>query len=106
MAENTQFTFQFLSKYTYELLDALITVQTSPEEAYRKLDEILVNYSEQLKKMNKQKEEIKAKQPQQENKELDKLNEEFDRTLELYIPVLMAQVGYLNLLILLSRFKL
>ena len=89
MAENTQFTFKFLSKYTYELLDALITVQTSPEDAFRKLDELLVNYSEQMRKINKEREELKAKQP--ESKELDKLNEEFDKTLELYIPVLMAQ---------------
>lgn len=89
MAENTQFTFKFLDKYTYELLDSLITVQTSPEEAYRKLDDILGNYLEQLRKLNKQREELKSKQP--ENNELDKLNEEFDKTLDLYIPVLMAQ---------------
>ena len=90
MAENTQFTFKYLTKYTYELLDSLITVQTSPEEAYRKLDEILINYSEQLRKLNKQREELKLKQ-QADSDELDKLNAEFDKTQELYIPVLMAQ---------------
>lgn len=85
MAENTQFTFQYLSKTTYELLDALITVQTSPEEAYRKLDEMLIGCAEQLRKLNKQRE---AKS----GTEREELDESFDKLLdELYIPVLMAQ---------------
>lgn len=87
MAENTQFTFQYLSKTTYELLDALITVQTSPEDAYRKLDEMMIVCAERLRKLNRQRE---AKQA--ENEELAKLEKEFDKLLdELYIPVLMAQ---------------
>lgn len=37
LAENTHLTYKFLSQYLYELLDALITAQTQPELAEKKL---------------------------------------------------------------------
>ena len=90
MAENTQFTFQYLSNHLYQLLDALITVQTSPEDAYRKLDEMLISTAEQLRKLNRQRDELKT--AGQDSAGLVELNEKFDKLLdELYIPVLMAQ---------------
>ena len=40
LAENTQLTYKMLSGQLYEFLDACIMVQTSPEEAYRKFDDL------------------------------------------------------------------
>ena len=63
-------------------------MQTSPEDAYRKLDEMLISTAEQLRKLNKQREELKG----QAGDELARLNEKYDKLLdELYTPVLMAQ---------------
>lgn len=73
------------------MLDALITVQTSPEEAYRKLDEMLIGSAEQLRKLNKQRDQLKTVAGGG-GEELARLNEKYDKLLdELYIPVLMAQ---------------
>ncbi|CAN0239180.1 unnamed protein product [Scytosiphon promiscuus] len=38
LAENSHLTYKFLSEELYEYLDAAIMVQTSPEEAYRKVN--------------------------------------------------------------------
>ena len=41
-------------------MDALITQQTSPEEAYRKFDEIASKHAETLRKLTKQVQEARA----------------------------------------------
>jgi len=46
-------------QYLYEFLDALITKQTSPEEAYRKFDEIAAKHSEILRKLTKEVQEAR-----------------------------------------------
>lgn len=43
----------------FEFLDALITKQTSPEEAYRKFDEIASKHTEILRKLTKQVQEAR-----------------------------------------------
>lgn len=43
----------------FEFLDALITKQTSPEEAYRKFDEIASRHTETLRKLTKQVQEAR-----------------------------------------------
>ena len=43
-----------LWQYMYAFLEAVITRQTSPEEAYRKLDEMASKQTEQLRKLTKQ----------------------------------------------------
>lgn len=88
MAENAHFTYKYLSPYLYEFLDALITQQTSPEEAYRKFDEMSAKHSDILRKLTKQSQEAK----QANNEELaKKLSLEYDRMLEQFVPILMAQ---------------
>lgn len=54
LAENAHLTFKYLSQYLYDFLDAVITMQTSKEEAYRKLDEMATRHTEQLRKLTKQ----------------------------------------------------
>ena len=43
-----------LRQYLYEFLDATITRQTSPEEAFRRLDEMCTRSTEQLRKLTRQ----------------------------------------------------
>ncbi|OTF69813.1 tetratricopeptide repeat protein 30A-like protein [Euroglyphus maynei] len=99
MAENASFTYRYLSPYLYEFLDALITQQTSPEDAYQKFDEIATRHTDSLRKLSKQIQEAKnqiAKNDDsnlvtKQNDLLKKLKHSFDEVVELYVPVLMAQ---------------
>jgi tetratricopeptide repeat protein 30 len=45
-------------QYLYDFLEAVITRQTSPEEAYRKLDEMATKQTETLRKLTKQVKDI------------------------------------------------
>jgi len=45
---------RYLSPHLYDFLEALITQQTSPEEAYQKFDIIASKQTEQLRKCTKQ----------------------------------------------------
>lgn len=88
MAENTSFTFKYLTPYLYEFLDALITQQTSPEDAYKKFDEMSVKHTDSLRKLTKLIQD--AKQSQNEE-QMNKYTNQYDQQLELFIPILMAQ---------------
>ena len=48
------FQIRYLSQHLYYFLEALITQQTSPDEAYRKFDDIASKHTEQLRKYTKQ----------------------------------------------------
>lgn len=61
MAENATYTYRYLSPYLYEFLDALITQQTSPEEAYQRFDELAARHTDSLRRQAKQIAEAKAK---------------------------------------------
>uniref|UniRef100_A0A3Q2CFI5 Tetratricopeptide repeat protein 30 n=1 Tax=Cyprinodon variegatus TaxID=28743 RepID=A0A3Q2CFI5_CYPVA len=54
LAENAHLTYKFLSPYQYEFLDALLTSQVAPEEAFRKFEEMNGKLTEQLRKQAKQ----------------------------------------------------
>uniref|UniRef100_A0A674PDF7 Tetratricopeptide repeat protein 30 n=1 Tax=Takifugu rubripes TaxID=31033 RepID=A0A674PDF7_TAKRU len=54
LAENAHLTYKFLTPYIYEFLDALLMSQTTPEEAFRKLDDMCGKLTEQLRKLAKQ----------------------------------------------------
>ena len=54
LAENAHLTYKYLSPHLYDFLEALITQQTSPDEAYRKFDAIASKHTEQLRKYTKQ----------------------------------------------------
>lgn len=100
MAENATYTYRYLSPYLYEFLDALITQQTSPEDAYQKFDEIASRHTDSLRRQNKQMQEAKAKladndsdgnMAAKQKETLKRMNSAHEETLQLYIPVLMAQ---------------
>ncbi|XP_037332946.2 intraflagellar transport protein 70A isoform X2 [Pungitius pungitius] len=88
LAENAHLTYKFLSPYMYEFLDALLTCQTAPEEAFRKFDEMNGKLTEQLRKLAKQVQEARMSRDDEGQK---KALQDNDVTQEKYIVVLMAQ---------------
>merc|ERR1711998_64326 len=68
-------------------LDASIMVTTSPEEAYRKYDELTSKHIEQLRKLTKA---IQDARIARDNDQIKQSLKEYDEALERYIPVLMA----------------
>ncbi|XP_073534207.1 intraflagellar transport protein 70A isoform X2 [Phyllobates terribilis] len=95
LAENAHLTYKFLTPYLYDFLDALITCQTAPDEAFLKLDELAGMLTEQLRKRTKQVQEARLNR---DDEAVKKAVNEYDEALEKYIPVLMAQAKiYWNL---------
>ncbi|XP_054844881.1 tetratricopeptide repeat protein 30B-like [Eublepharis macularius] len=88
LAENAHLTYKLLTPYLYNFLDATITCQTAPEEAFHKLDELLGVLTEQLRKLTKEAQEAKKNEDEEA---IRKTLSEYDETLEKYIPVFMAQ---------------
>ena len=88
LAENQHLTYKFLSIELFDFLNATIMVQQSPEEAFRKYDELTSKHIEQLRKLTKA---IQDARISRENEAIKKSLKEYDEALERYIPVLMAQ---------------
>ncbi|XP_013888312.1 intraflagellar transport protein 70A isoform X2 [Austrofundulus limnaeus] len=88
LAENAHLTIKFLTPYVYEFLDALLTCQTAPEEAFRKFDEMSSRLTEQLRRLTKQLQEARLARDDEVQK---KVLQEYDLIQEKYITVLMAQ---------------
>ncbi|XP_058520211.1 intraflagellar transport protein 70A-like [Ochotona princeps] len=77
------------------LSDAMITCQTAPDEAFIKLDGLAGMLTEQLRKLTIQVQEARHSR---DDEGIKKAVNEYDDTLEKYIPVLMAQAKiYWNL---------
>ncbi|XP_025931258.1 tetratricopeptide repeat protein 30B [Apteryx rowi] len=88
LAENAHLTYKLLTPYLYNFLDAIITCQTAPEEAFHKLDDSAGMLTEQLRKLTKQVQEARQNR---DDEAIKKAVNEYDETLEKYVPVLMAQ---------------
>jgi tetratricopeptide repeat protein 30 len=73
-------------------LDAIITQQTSPSEAYQKLDELASRYTELLRKLTKQ---VQEHRNRNDTEMVKKTVVEYEECLDRYIPVLMAQAKIL-----------
>ncbi|KAH3867173.1 hypothetical protein DPMN_030298 [Dreissena polymorpha] len=67
------------SAYLYDFLEAVITRQTSPEEAYRKLDEMATKQTETLRKLTKQVQEARTNH---DDEAVKKAVNEYDEALE------------------------
>jgi len=87
LAEHAHLSFKLLSPDLYEFLDATIMVETSPEEAFRKYDQLANKNVENLRKLTKKIQDSRSSRDQEAVK--DALNE-YDAALEQYIPVLMS----------------
>lgn len=88
LAENAHLTYKFLTPFLYEFLDAMLTCQTAPEEAFRKFDEIASKLTDQLRKAAKQ---VQDARHTRDGDGLKKVMQDYDEILEKYIPVIMAQ---------------
>ncbi|PVD38568.1 hypothetical protein C0Q70_01184 [Pomacea canaliculata] len=88
LAENAHLTYKLLIPYLYDFLEAVITRQTSPEEAYRRLDEMATKQTETLRKLTKQVQEARQNH---DDEAVKRTVNEYDEALERYIPVLMQQ---------------
>ncbi|KAG1671845.1 Tetratricopeptide repeat protein 30A [Nymphon striatum] len=88
LADNSHLTFNHLTPYLYQFVTCLLTQQTSPEEAFKKFDEMASPLTEIMRKCSKQAQEA---QNNHDDVACKKAVFEFEETLERYIPVLMAQ---------------
>ncbi|KAM9746247.1 intraflagellar transport protein 70A isoform 2-T2 [Menidia menidia] len=88
LAENAHLTYKLLSPYLFEFLDALLTCQTAPEEAFRKFEEMIGKLTEQLRKLAKQVQDTKLSRDEEPKQ---RALEDYELILEKYIVVLMAQ---------------
>ena len=88
LAENANLTYKYLSPELYEYLEASVMVPISPEEAYRKFDELANKHVDRLRKMTKQ---IQDSRISRDNEAIKTNLKLYDEELEKYIPVLMAQ---------------
>lgn len=88
LAENTHLHEACLSADLYQYLEATILTQSSPEEAYRKLDVLANKHIDTLRKLTKQ---IQDARIARESDSIKAALKDYDEALERYIPVLMAQ---------------
>lgn len=88
LADYSSLTYKYLDDYLYQFLDAKITQQTSPEEAFRKFDEMASRYADKLRRLTKQVQEAKHSH---DDELVKRRVEDYDDTLECYVPVLMAE---------------
>jgi len=88
LAENADLTYKCMNPQDYEFLDALILGQSSPEEAYRRFDELSAKHIDALRRGTKN---IQDARRQRDQNAVKKYLNEFDEALAKYIPVLMGQ---------------
>ncbi|CAI5440263.1 unnamed protein product [Caenorhabditis angaria] len=94
LAENAHFTYKYLTPYQFDFIDALINLQTSPDDAIAKLE---VMETEQLNALRQVAKEIQKKRDAEgggggadDDAEMRGLIEKYDNRLEYYLPTLMA----------------
>ncbi|KAH0816200.1 hypothetical protein GEV33_006592 [Tenebrio molitor] len=83
LAENAHLTYKYLTTYLYDFLDAIITQQTSPSEAYQKLDELASRHTELLRKLTKQ---VQEHRNRNDTEMVKKTVVEYEECLDRYIP--------------------
>ena len=88
MAENQELASKFMDPYLFNFVESLIMLDSSPEEAYRRLDVMASKHTELLRKLTKQVQE--ARNDQDEDKVKSYVNQ-YDEEIERFIPILMQQ---------------
>ncbi|KAJ3111684.1 Tetratricopeptide repeat protein 30A [Phlyctochytrium bullatum] len=88
LAENGGAAYAHLNSYLFDYLEAILLKQSSPEEAYKKLDDLANKHVEILRKLTKQVQEARQNMDEEAVK---KVVNDYDDAVERYIPVLMAQ---------------
>ncbi|KAL7754390.1 hypothetical protein RI367_000371 [Sorochytrium milnesiophthora] len=88
LAENVMAARSVLNQYLYEFLEAILLKVTSPDEAFKRLEEIGNRQIDVLRKLTKQVQEARQNH---DDDAVKRLVHDYDETLERYIPVLMSQ---------------
>lgn len=89
LAEHAHLTYKFLSTYLYDLLDAIITVQTSREEADQKLGNLSTRLIGRLRSLTAR---IQEQRNANGNEAIVKKTlREYEEELENFLPVAMAR---------------
>ncbi|XP_062507596.1 intraflagellar transport protein 70A-like [Corticium candelabrum] len=88
LAENAHLTYKYLTPFMFDYLDAVITQQSSPDDAFRKFDTMAASQTEQLRKLTKQ---VQSARQRHDEDDIKRAINDYEEALERYIPVLMAQ---------------
>ena len=88
MAENTDLGNKHMDGYLHDFVQALIMMDSSPEEAFRRLDQMATKHTDALRKLTKLVQE--ARNDQDEEAVKDAVNA-YDEQIERFIPILMQQ---------------
>lgn len=88
LAEHAQLTYKYLSTFLYDLLDAIITVQTSREEADQKLGKLAARVTAKLRALTGK---IKESRASNDDDAVKKTLPEYEEELENFLPVAMAR---------------
>ncbi|XP_058116473.1 tetratricopeptide repeat protein 30 homolog [Anopheles ziemanni] len=88
LAEHTHLTYKYLSPYLYDLLDALITAQSTSEEAEQKLGTLANSIGGRLRALAAKVQECRSATDQNA---LRMALREYEGALESYLPVAMAR---------------
>lgn len=88
LAEHAHLTYKYLSTFLYDLLDAIITVQTSREEADQKLGKIATRLTSKLRALTAKIQENRAIN---DDEAVKKTLREYEKELENFLPVAMAR---------------
>jgi tetratricopeptide repeat protein 30 len=100
LAEHAHLTYKHLSQYLYDYLDAIITQQTSPDEAFAKFDALATQLVDELRKLTKKvsgvnKHFTRCVVQVTDSRGADETSRNavhaYDSALSRYIPVIMAQ---------------
>lgn len=87
LAENAHLAYKHLEPDLADFIEASITVQTSPAEAFRKFDALTSRHIDSLRKFTKS---IQDARLFQDGASIKRCLEEYDSALERFIPVLMG----------------
>lgn len=88
LAEQAHLTYKYLSTYLYDLLDAIITVQTSREEADQKLSKLSARLTGRLRSLTSKIQEFRTSGNEAAVK---KSLREYEEELSNYLPVAMTR---------------
>lgn len=88
LAEHAHLTYKYLSTFLYDLLDAMITVQTSREEADQKLGKLSARLTTKLRALMTK---IQESRSTNDEATVKKTLREYEEELENFLPVAMAR---------------
>lgn len=88
LAEHAHLTYKYLSTFLYDLLDAIITVQTSREEADQKLGKLATRITTKLRALTAK---IQESRSSSDDDAVKKALRDYEEELENFLPVAMAR---------------